>query len=234
MQLALILSDIHGHADKAAAIARLHAGVSYVFIGGDISNFGTQGEAERILHAVQESVGSASVVLGVAGNCDPVSVRKFLREQGKDIEGRLLDFPEFMLTGSGGGLKRPVSLTCYERPEDDLESSLIPYLEQYRDSRTEKPLIVVTHTPPHGTNADNRYGRHVGSSSFGYLLSEYAPSVWICGHIHESRCVSREDETLIINPGPCSEGCYAVLSYNTDKKFQDGSQSRFSAGLGML
>ncbi len=231
MKLALVLSDIHGHADKAASIARLHAGIPYVFIAGDITNFGTQEEAGEILDGIQNAAGSGTTILGVSGNCDPVSVRKFLKGRGKDIEGHLAEYPEFMLAGSGGGLKRPVSLTCFERTEDDLESSLEPFLKEFRNSRTEKPLVVITHTPPHGTNADNRYGRHVGSLSFAYLLSEYAPSVWICGHIHESRCVSNEDDTLIINPGPCAEGLYAIVSVSTSSI---NNQSMFSASTGML
>jgi Icc-related predicted phosphoesterase len=43
------------------------------------------------------------------------------------------------------------------------------------------------------------------------MLLEYAPDVWICGHIHESRCVSLEDGTLVVNPGPCGSGCHAIL-----------------------
>lgn len=231
MKLALVLSDIHGHVDKAAEIARRHAGIPYVFIAGDITNFGASEEAEQILCEIQTATGAGTRIFCIAGNCDPASVRTFLKEQGRDMEGKLHEFPEFFVAGCGGGLKRPISLTCYERSEDDLESVLHPILQGYRNTRTEKPLVILTHTPPHGTNADNRYGRHVGSSSFAMLLAEYIPSVWICGHIHESRCISREDDTLIVNPGPCAEGLYAVLSrgYPVNR-----GKELFSASLGVL
>ena len=232
MNLALILSDIHGHVEKAAKIAQRYAGIPYVFIAGDITNFGTQEDAGKILKEIQNAAGASTVIFAVSGNCDPVSVRKYLRGQGADIEGRLTEYPEFMLVGSGGGLKRPVSLTCFERTEEDLESALEPFLQEFRNSRAEKPLIVMTHTPPYGTNADKRYGRHVGSTSFSYLLSEYVPSLWVCGHIHESRCVSYEDDTLIVNPGPCSEGLYAIVSYTPS--IPCSAWCGFSASLGAV
>ncbi|PKL05800.1 MAG: hypothetical protein CVV53_07620, partial [Spirochaetae bacterium HGW-Spirochaetae-9] len=88
----------------------------------------------------------------------------------------------------------------------------------------DKPLIVLTHSPPYGTNADKHGEAHVGSQSFARLMLEFCPAVWICGHIHESRCVSLEDGTLVINPGPCNAGCYGIL------EIQIGPGGKFTAG----
>ncbi len=209
----LVLSDIHGHAEVAKALAARYPDINGILIAGDITDFG---KAENV-RAVVDAVMPHSGVLGlraVSGNCDTLSARRFLAESGLDLESQVFETEDFIALGAGGGLRR-AGITSFERSEGELEAALGPNLDAAAKKegpcpRT-RPLIVVTHSPPYGTNADVHGGMHVGSKIFSSLMSRYNPEIWICGHIHESRCVSLEDDTLVINPGPCALGYHALL-----------------------
>lgn len=209
----LILSDIHGHADVARILAARHAGIDGIFIAGDITNFGDAEKLRNVLEVLKPHAGTLGIH-GVAGNCDTLSARRNFSALGLDLEAGNYESQEFLVLGAGGGLRR-AGITSFERSEGELEKALGPELDAASKKtglrpRT-KPLIVVTHSPPYGTNADLHAGMHVGSKTFSRLMGRYNPDVWICGHIHESRCVSLEDDTLVINPGPCALGYHAVL-----------------------
>lgn len=206
----LVLSDIHGRGDMAARIIALHPDIDTILIAGDITNFGSVDEA-RSVRARILSDGKPRSIYAVAGNCDPLPVRQYLKAEGIDVEGSVCRLDFAYLVGAGGGLKR-AGLTSFERTESELEAALRPRLASIKPRlESAKPLIVLTHSPPYGTNADLHGEAHVGSFSFARLMLEFSPEVWICGHIHESRCVSLEDGSLVINPGPCSAGCYGIL-----------------------
>lgn len=209
MSKILLLSDIHGRADMAAAAAARHPEAESILIAGDITNFGGADSAEAVLAAIA-AAGAARVAAAVPGNCDRAGARRYLSAQGLDPEGRVLSLPFAVLVGIGGGLRR-AGITSFERTEKEFYEILSPQFQAARRGKSAKPLIALTHSPPYGTNADRRGEQHVGSFAFARLMEEYSPHVWICGHIHESSCVSTEDGTLIINPGPCASGCYALL-----------------------
>lgn len=211
MPKALALADIHGNAGNVEAIIHRHSDAEYVFIAGDLTNFGNEGDARRVVEALSCD-GRRRTVAAVSGNCDPLSVRRFLGAEGYDIEGKIMELPVGRVVGAGGGLKR-AGITSFERTEDELRNALLDQLLAVRQKPSRLPLIVLTHTPPYGTNADKRHDRHVGSREFASLIQEYGPKIWICGHIHESPCVSLEDETLIVNPGPCGHGNYAIIQF---------------------
>ncbi len=208
MQKILVLSDIHGRGDIAARIVALHPDIDTILIAGDITNFGDVDEAKAVKTKLVAD-GKPRAIFVVAGNCDPLAVRKYLKSEALDVEASLRHLAFATLAGAGGGLKR-AGLTSFERTEAELETALRPQLASIKPL-SNKPLIVLTHSPPYGTNADKHGEAHVGSSSFARLISEFKPDVWICGHIHESRCVSLEDGSLVVNPGPCGAGCYGIL-----------------------
>jgi len=63
--------------------------------------------------------------------------------------------------------------------------------------------VLITHFPPRNTPADRFFmGFHVGNNDIRRLIYEYKPSACFCGHIHESPCISHEDNILLVNPGP--------------------------------
>ena len=210
----LVLADIHGHADLAKAAVSRHPDADYIFIAGDLTNFGNGESARQLIQALRAD-GKIRTIISVAGNCDNESVRKYISDEGLGVEGKILEFPFARVVGAGGGLKR-AGITCFERTESQLEKALKDQLYSAGRASRPLPLIVLTHTPPYGTNADQRGDWHVGSKAFAALMIEHVPKVWICGHIHESRCVSLEDGSLVVNPGPCGAGCHAVLEIGPD------------------
>jgi len=193
----------------AAAVADTYPDIDQILIAGDVTNFGDADDARAVASALVGNRKSRSIFF-VAGNCDPLSVRRYLGAANLDIEGRVLEMPFGTLVGAGGGLKR-AGLTSFERREGELKEALEKWLALASGGGRRRPLIVLTHSPPYGTNADRLGGKHVGSMEYARMILEHLPDVWVCGHIHESRCVSLEDGTLVVNPGPCSRGCHAIL-----------------------
>jgi Icc-related predicted phosphoesterase len=216
----LVVSDIHGHGECLARILAAGEDASLVIVAGDLTNFGDAASALELL-AILSAARFPFAPAVVAGNCDPLAVRRCIAAEGCGLEGGLRELPFATLTGAGGGLRR-AGLTSFERSEAELGDSLEPQLLAAGARRLRRPLIVVTHSPPYGTNADRRGESHVGSGEFAALMAAHKPEVWICGHIHESRCVSLEDGTLVVNPGPCGSGCFALLEIDeadeADKK----------------
>jgi Icc-related predicted phosphoesterase len=62
--------------------------------------------------------------------------------------------------------------------------------------------LLVVHSPPYG-HVDSSRGRHLGSRAILDAIEEKAPSLAVCGHIHESWGErSRIGETEVLNLGP--------------------------------
>lgn len=213
----LVVSDIHGHSKSLKEVLTANDGAELVIVAGDLTNFGSAADAREILD-ILEQAGFPFPPAVVAGNCDTLAARRSFYASGRGLEGHLRELPFATLTGAGGGLRR-AGITSFERSEAELRDALAPQFFASERNKVRRPLIVVTHSPPYGTNADRRGESHVGSGEFASLMALYKPEAWICGHIHESRCVSLEDGTLVVNPGPCGSGCFAVLE--VDEKGPD-------------
>jgi hypothetical protein len=216
MEKILILADVHGCADKARHAMSENPDASLVLIAGDVTNFGNAESVMEVLSEIQGAISRLIPIFAVPGNCDPLVARRAIEKSGCNVEDRVINLPYCTLTGSGGGLRR-AGITSYERTEEELGTKLSTTLQQLSKNRKDaKPIIVISHAPPYGTNADRHGKLHVGSTSFSEIMQKTTPQVWICGHIHESRCVSTEDGCLVINPGPCSYGYYAILEIEAD------------------
>lgn len=209
MKKILVLADIHGHVGELGEVLASNPGISLILVAGDLTNFGSAEAAARVLAELKAAPGTPAIAL-VPGNCDPVSARREFDASGYSVDGALRDFAFCRVAGSGGGLRR-AGITSFERTEAELRAGLEEALQGRPVGQSDIPLIVLTHSPPYGTNADSVRGFHSGSMAFADLMSSTMPAIWVCGHIHESRCVSLEDGTLVVNPGPCASGCYAVI-----------------------
>lgn len=217
-----MLADIHGRDDLAARASNAVPDAHIVLIAGDITNFGDEKSARKVIQALRTR-DPARKILAVSGNCDTEPVRRYLVNSGFALEATSEQLSFGFVAGVGGGLKR-AGITSFERSEEELDQAMC----QAIDTFIKKGMtIFLTHTPPYGTNADRNRERHVGSRSFSAQLVKNVPDIWVCGHIHESRCVSLEDGTLIINPGPCGEGCFAVV----DLKEENGGYKVANAAL---
>jgi Icc-related predicted phosphoesterase len=211
MHRILAIADVHGKAENLKKIVQDNEPIEAVLFAGDITNFGGKDEASRVIDSVL-SDGHARTVLAVAGNCDTKSVQDYIESAGIGIEGRFVDLGYATVIGAGGGLFRN-GFTSFERTEDELYQALhLPLMQNLGFARENpSPMIVLTHTPPYGCCADLRYGRHVGSKSLAALLTEYDIEAWVCGHIHESKCIAREGRCTVCNPGPSYQGNAILL-----------------------
>jgi len=214
--LYLAVADIHSNAEMLAKILAEHErnGLKAVFAAGDITNFGQEREAERVLSVFARTAPELPLYF-VAGNCDTGRAREGFAARRGYIEGRcaslsLSEGARLRVIGAGGGIYH-TGMTPFELKDADLESNLgKAYASCLPD--TAKNLIVVTHTPPRDTFADLRGSRHLGSGAFEAFLYEREPLVWICGHIHEGRGAHYEGSTLLVNPGPAAHGYYALIA----------------------
>lgn len=210
MKKALILADIHGQSEFARRALEMNRDVDLVIVAGDVTNFGGADAVAKVLDSLRAAVDPPPPIVAIPGNCDPLAARKALDASGTNVDGLLVQFEFCFIAGTGGALRR-AGITSYERTEAQLQAGLKGPLGAYKERKDSRPLVVVTHSPPYGTNADRHGEQHVGSESFAAILGQGIPSVWVCGHIHESRSVSLEDGCLVVNPGPCSFGYYAIL-----------------------
>jgi hypothetical protein len=237
--LFLALADVHGEAETLGYILKENTQVKGIFLAGDVTNFGHEKEAERVLSTFARLAPDTKLFF-VAGNCDTPGARRFFERQAGYLErkcavlgmgcgGQAARAATVHIIGCGGGLLH-TGLTPFEISDEEMESGLRQAYEQCAPKgrgsplpSQAPPLVVLTHTPPRDTFADMRHMKHFGSTAFASFLYEYGPLLWICGHIHESRSVQREGKTLVINPGPAAHGSYALILI--EERMQGGLQS---------
>lgn len=200
------------HGDRAA-LDRLSGEMDeadLILVAGDFTDFGGKAEMLRMLEPFE---GKRSIMAAVAGNCDRQDARKALEAEDLSADGRARTFEfasgRMTVIGAGGGLFR-TGLTPYERKEAELVGAFESALHEIDGPRPPPELLIgLSHHPPLDCGADLRHGSHVGSRGLRNILDSLKPVLWICGHIHEGRSVSRVGDTLVVNPGSLREGYYA-------------------------
>ncbi len=198
----LQVSDVHGSRRATVAAAELakREGVDLIVLAGDVTTFGTVGEVAEILKALNSS---GIRVVYVPGNCDPPELlREDVGLQGVyNVHGRTVEIGGLRIGGIGGGLaggpRSWIDLT--EQEIREVIGSL------------GKVDLLVSHTPPYGSEADAIGERHVGSVAVREYCLREEPLAVSCGHIHEARSVSALGRTLVVNAGPAKAGNAALL-----------------------
>ncbi|HBM15703.1 MAG TPA: hypothetical protein DD381_05075 [Lentisphaeria bacterium] len=199
MKIALF-SDIHGRTQYIKSLTEEIKSVDLVVVCGDITHFGNTVAAQAILN-------SFSIInnklLAVAGNCELPEVEESLRND------EIQTFCGINFICIGGSLITP-SKTPNEHYESYYEQLLNLFEEKLIKSET--PLILISHQPPYGTINDKLpTGLHVGSKSIRRFIERVKPIACLTGHIHEGKGCDIIGTTKIINPGPFSEGYYAII-----------------------
>lgn len=88
---------------------------------------------------------------------------------------------------AGLGYSNP---TPFNTPGEYSEPQLAERLQRFADLR---PLVLVCHAPPYGTELDRvRDGLHAGSRSVRDFIEKHQPSYFFCGHIHEAEGLTIE------------------------------------------
>jgi Icc-related predicted phosphoesterase len=138
----------------------------------------------------------------VCGNTDRPEIESYLREEGIDLDRRARTVRGVTFAGVSGGL--PFGGTPYERSEEDFASAAEEALQAAAASP--RPVVLVSHQPPRGTQCDLARGRHVGSTAIRDAILRHRPELVLCGHIHESAGRDTLGESAIVNPGPWFQG----------------------------
>jgi Icc-related predicted phosphoesterase len=203
---------------KIIAITDLHAslvGVSeyltnadIVLLAGDLTHFGREKDAARIVDTVRNY---AEVIYAVPGNCDHFEVNKYLIDQEINLHGKGIVFNGIAFIGVGGSLPAPIDTpTVYS--EDELKN----FLDMaYADIPEDIPVVLIAHQPPVNTKIDIiSNGTHVGSQAVRKFIEYHQPLICFSGHIHEGVGIDTIGKTKLINPGPLRTGRYAYAEVN--------------------
>ncbi|MCL1979007.1 MAG: metallophosphoesterase [Methanomassiliicoccaceae archaeon] len=194
----LVVSDIHGDAaaaDWITAVAEKED-VDCVLAIGDITDFGPNEVAERILGPVKRDV------YVLPGNCDPLDFPETVSGFATDMHGKTTVLGGFHVAGLGGS-NPTIFNTPFELDEDTIYKMLRPI--------SKRGMILMVHAPPHGINDHIPSGLSVGSTSILKIVEEFKPILVLSGHIHEDYGVVHIDGTTFINPGPAKDGMYAIV-----------------------
>ena len=70
--------------------------------------------------------------------------------------------------------------------------------------------ILILHTPPQ-SKLDFEKGHHKGCPYINELIEWIHPEFVFCGHAHHAKGEEWLGKSLVVNPGPLKEGCFAIL-----------------------
>jgi Icc-related predicted phosphoesterase len=199
----LFMTDIHSATKEASLLAAKaeQLGADLILIGGDFSNSGSLKIAEEII-----SLFGSAKLFAVPGNMDSPEIADFLRERGVSIHRDKQRFMGYTFIGLGGG--KPVN-TYYRLNISEPEAE--KQLKRLSEGEEPEKTIIVSHTPPYGTPLSLTYsGTDLGLRALAAFTERFRPALVLCGHVHEAHGSVKAGKTLCVNPGPLSEGRYAV------------------------
>lgn len=214
----IAVSDLHMAAESCRNIPGITT-ADLLIACGDLTNYGKQGDAKRLLDTL---LSINPNLLAVFGNLDHPEINDYLEELGLNLHGqaRLLH-NRLCLVGLGGSNPTP-----FATPGEYSEQELARLLEQgftqasrfctlAGASQQRIPTILVSHPPPYATAVDRlRNGRHVGARSVRAAIEKYQPHLCLTGHIHEARGEDQIGKTRIYNPGMASQGGWTEILFN--------------------
>lgn len=204
----IAFGDIHGQTGNIARIPGIH-GAEGVIVTGDLTNHGGPAEVMAVVEAAR-AVNPR--VLAQIGNMDKPAADKALFDAEMNLHrsGRELA-PGLGIMGVGYSTPTP-----FGTPSEVQEDVIAEWLRQTHKLIDDcERLVLVSHTPPHGTATDVLgSGAHVGSKAVREFIERVQPEVCITGHIHESRAEDVIGRTRVINPGALAAGGYVRLTWD--------------------
>ena len=194
----LVVSDIHGNTSVTDWINSIseEEDVDYVLVLGDITDFGPNDVAKKILSSIERDV------YAIPGNCDPLSLPEAISGIAIDMHGKSADLDGFYVAGLGGS-NPTIFNTPFELDEERIYRMLKPI--------SKEGMILMVHAPAYGINDMIPSGLNVGSTSILKIVKEFRPILVMSGHIHEDYGVKYIDGTTFVNPGPAKDGMYALI-----------------------
>lgn len=202
----IAFTDIHGAVDRVEGILGKEKNFDVIVVGGDLTTFGTESEAEE---AVLRLLAFDRPLFVVAGNMDPVPLEQTFVRLGVSANARGIVMEGVGFFGVSGAPVSPLH-TPYEIEEEEILERAEKGWAEVQEARTR---IFIPHAPPHNTRLDRlSSGSHVGSTAVRRFIELHQPEAAICGHIHEARGTDAIRRTHIINCGPAGKGCYCILT----------------------
>lgn len=199
----IAIPDLHGSTNGINKIASELSKADVVLLAGDLTNFGDEKDAARIVDEVRQY---ADTIYAVPGNCDYSGVDEYLIDQGIGLHGKGVVIDGIAFIGVGGSLPAPGG-TPTEYSETELQEFMDRAIE---DVPGDLPVILMAHQPPSDSKIDRiTNGMHVGSKVVRSFIEKHQPLVCFSGHIHEGVGIDSIGETKLINPGPFRNGGYA-------------------------
>jgi Icc-related predicted phosphoesterase len=184
--------------------------IDLVAVAGDLTNFGKPEKVKKVLIELDKI---NRPIFYVPGNLDSEDSDNFEFSNVKPMHGKARNFQGINFLGLGASNPTPFN-TPNELPEEMLSLLLGKALEE---KPNDDPIILISHTPPLDSEADRiRGGRHVGSFCVRDFIEREKPVVVLCGHIHESKSISKISETLCVNPGPGAHGNAVIIEVKLD------------------
>lgn len=173
----MVFSDIH--ADLHALKKAMSIDADVYVAAGDLVNWG------RGLDKMAEPMlAKASKAYILPGNHESASdTAAFCASHGfHDFHGVTFELGGFHVAGLGYS-----SPTPFATPGEYSEEEIGERLEKFANL---KPLILICHSPPYGTELDKIHeGLHAGSRAVGEFIEKHQPAHFFCGHIHEAEGV---------------------------------------------
>ncbi len=203
MMVIVALTDIHGQTGNIDIIADILEAADIVLLTGDITHFGYEKEAKRILQGISRFNNN---IFAVSGNCDNAAVARYLYEQNCNVQNEIIQFNGYSISGLGGSLPCP-GKTPMEYSEEEFGLFISTLMKK---TIPESQTILISHQPPFNTINDKvGSGEHVGSKMIRKFIEWLQPLVVFTGHIHEGTGIDNIGKTPVINPGPFLNGAYA-------------------------
>lgn len=201
----VFITDIHGNIDAAEAVFDREE-PDYVLIGGDVTDLGEN--LDKVIPLMEDIPAPTFVV---PGNCDRRDIMQVLEASAAiPIHQKSIDLGSITVTGIGGSNPSPFG-TPFEQSEEEIAESMKAVLAKTKKNRWN---ILVTHAPPYGALDLVAPDVHVGCHAIADVIREF--DIICCGHIHEMKGITELNRRICVNPGPCKEGNYAVITLNDE------------------
>ena len=193
------ITDLHGNYQKINKILVHKPDV--LVISGDITHFGKDLRVIDYLKYLKKN--SNIKIFAIPGNCDSEEVINEINGMGINLDGWIINIEGVYFIGLGGSNITPFN-TPNEYTEEEIYLKFKNTVKKVKKEDLINKFVLISHTPPYNTMADRVNNNNVGSTSIRRIIEEYSPSLVVCGHIHESRCIDKIGNSYIVNPSPRS------------------------------
>lgn len=201
----LLVSDLHGDCEVLRKILDRAGAVDAVLLAGDLTDFGSPSDAEKMVGMAARAV---PAVFAVAGNCDSPEIDRRLAELGVGLHGRGTTYQSMRVQGLSA--MPPWKHKMYQFTEEELGQALAAGWSDIQHAAGQH--VILSHAPPRGMHTVDRthFFMHAGSEALSQFLKQTWPQLVVCGHIHEGRGVEQVGSTTVVNCGHGLRGYYAM------------------------